>query len=85
MNAMKKLKNLVAKAGYIFLFALVFGVAVFCLRGCASDVSEHEEFDNCLDGGGVWDGAEKRCRHDCLTWNEKDGCVALGELQKSED
>ncbi len=31
----------------------------------------------CIEAGGVWDGAEKRCRYDCLTWNEKDGCVLL--------
>ena len=32
---------------------------------------------DCLDNGGVWDGAAARCRCDCLTWNEKDGCVPL--------
>ncbi len=37
--------------------------------------------DICLDDGGVWDGAEKRCRHDCLTWNERDGCVPLEKMK----
>ena len=34
---------------------------------------------DCLDNGGVWDGAAARCRCDCLTWNEEDGCVPLPE------
>ncbi len=35
----------------------------------------------CLENGGVWDGAEKRCRYDCLTWNERDGCVPLEKMK----
>lgn len=34
---------------------------------------------DCLDNGGVWDGVAARCRCDCLTWNEEDGCVPLPE------
>ena len=34
---------------------------------------------DCIDNGGVWDGAAVRCRCDCLTWNEEDGCVPLSE------
>lgn len=34
---------------------------------------------SCLDTGGVWDGDEKRCRKDCLTWNEVNGCIHMDE------
>ena len=37
--------------------------------------------DICLDGGQVWDGDEKRCREDCLTWNKDYGCIKMTEEQ----
>ena len=33
--------------------------------------------DACLDSGQVWDASEKRCREDCLKWNEDYGCIKL--------
>lgn len=33
--------------------------------------------DSCLDSGLVWDGEQKRCRNDCLTWRLDTGCVPL--------
>ena len=29
----------------------------------------------CADNGYVWDEDRQECRDDCLTWNEKEGCV----------
>lgn len=34
---------------------------------------------SCVSDGKVWDDSQKICRDDCLTWNEKDGCVPLVE------
>ena len=71
------MKKVLVKFWYAALFVAVFGVAVLFLMEGNGTVSEQEMFDNCLDGGGVWDGMEKRCRDDCLTWNETEGCVPL--------
>lgn len=32
-----------------------------------------------MDFGNVWDGDEKRCRKDCLTWNKVNGCIYMNE------
>ena len=31
----------------------------------------------CLDGGEIYDPEQKICRSDCLTWDEKIGCVPI--------
>ena len=31
----------------------------------------------CLDIGKIYDPVQKICRDDCLTWNEKIGCVPI--------
>lgn len=31
----------------------------------------------CLDAGKIYDPEQKICRDDCLTWDEKVGCVAI--------
>ena len=36
------------------------------------------EISICHDDSGVWDYNEHRCRFDCLTWNDTDGCVKGG-------
>ena len=34
--------------------------------------------DICLDSeGGVWDLDHNICRHDCLKWTKKEGCIPL--------
>ncbi len=38
---------------------------------------EYDAREICIDDGKVWDGDLQKCRDDCLTWNEKDGCVPL--------
>ncbi len=38
---------------------------------------EYDAKEICIDDGKVWDGDLQKCRDDCLTWNEKDGCVPL--------
>ena len=34
---------------------------------------------NCAEDGKVWDYNEKRCRDDCLAWNEVNGCIYMDE------
>lgn len=31
----------------------------------------------CVSDGKVWDSSENRCRDDCLSWNEEQGCIPL--------
>ena len=38
-----------------------------------------DEVGDCAENGKVWDYNEKRCRDDCLTWNEVNGCVYMDE------
>ena len=33
----------------------------------------------CAEDGKVWDYREKRCRDDCLAWNEVKGCIYMDE------
>ena len=40
------------------------------------------EISICHDDSGVWDYNEHRCRFDCLTWNDTDGCVKEGNLSE---
>lgn len=38
-----------------------------------------DEVGDCAENGKVWDYNEKRCRDDCLTWNEVNGCIYMDE------
>ncbi|MBE6453011.1 MAG: hypothetical protein E7012_05945 [Alphaproteobacteria bacterium] len=40
-----------------------------------------DDAGTCLDIGGVWDGTEKRCRNDCLTWRKDYGCIKFTPQQ----
>lgn len=33
----------------------------------------------CLDGGQIYDPIQKKCRSDCLTWDDEVGCVPITE------
>ena len=45
-----------------------------------------DEKARCLDIGQIYDPEQKICRNDCLTWDEKIGCVAITErnIRKKE-
>ena len=54
------------------ILALV-GLAVTC-------IFLYYLFDNkahCLDIGKIYDPVQKICRDDCLTWDDKQGCVPI--------
>ena len=46
-----------------------------------------DEKAHCLDLGQIYDPEQKICRDDCLTWDEKIGCVAITEenIRKKEN
>lgn len=70
---MKKLLNILR---YFFWTMVVIPPMLFwaIIIGYFFDDAGH-----CLDGGGVWDYDEKRCREDCLTWNKVNGCIYIDE------
>lgn len=40
----------------------------------------------CIESGKVWDSAQKKCRDDCRTWNEIEGCVPLdGTIEQQQE
>lgn len=53
----------------------VIGIIIFCVLGYLL----FDEKANCLDLGKIYDPEQKICRDDCLTWDEKIGCVAITE------
>ena len=38
----------------------------------------------CLDIGKIYDPVQKICRDDCLTWNDKIGCVPITEENREK-
>ena len=62
------------KKHYLILAACL--IVFFAM--CFSPIMQYSRLlDACLSNGHVWDGDLQQCRDDCLTWNEKDGCVPL--------
>ncbi len=58
----------IGSAFRLFFWVVVIGLCLIWI---------YDQDGSCIDVGGVWDNVEKRCRYDCLTWNEEDGCVPL--------
>lgn len=54
------------------IFAII-GVMFFCILGYLF----LDEKANCLDLGKIYDPIQKICRDDCLTWDEKAGCIPI--------
>lgn len=48
-------------------------ISIICVIEYCDDTDK--DISICHDDGGVWDYSENRCRFDCLTWNNIDGCV----------
>lgn len=66
----------------IWRFLYYFGVLTTVVLVIAIIVILYKEpywfaIDSCFDTGGVWDYNERRCREDCLKWNEAYGCIKL--------
>ena len=58
---------------------------VLVLLGCLGGVLYYYMYPAkfCAQMNQVWDGDEKRCRDDCLVWNEANGCVYLNEEHRA--
>lgn len=75
-NFMKILFNFYLKictfAGFMVVTLCLFGSLYLFIID-----SDFLDIDVCLDAGKVWDYEQKICRDDCLTWNDKIGCVPI--------
>ena len=62
---------------------LIMAVIVYGTWSC---VYYYLVVDTCFDiEHGVWDPEQKRCRHDCLKWTEREKCIPLdADCDKSE-
>ena len=71
------MKNTKMKAILKILWNLlaVIGIIIICVLGYLF----FDEKANCLDLGKIYDPEQKICRDDCLTWDEKIGCVPITE------
>lgn len=56
-------------------FLAVIGIIIICVFGYLL----FDEKANCLDLRKIYDPEQKICRDDCLTWDEKIGCVPITE------
>jgi len=65
--------------GLKHLHYIILGICliVLYLSANAAPLQHARARDICFDHGKVWDGDLQKCRDDCLTWNEKEGCVPL--------
>ncbi len=74
MASMKNTKmKAILKISWNFL--AVIGIIIICVFGYLL----FDEKANCLDLGKIYDSEQKICRDDCLTWDEKIGCVPITE------
>lgn len=69
------MKNIRIKTILKIFFSLlaIIGIMIIC-------IFFYLLFDrkaNCLDLGKIYDPEQKICRNDCLTWDEKIGCVPI--------
>lgn len=67
-KVLKRISSILAVIilGFVVLFVLY-----------KTGLIEYDARETCIDDGKVWDGDLQKCRDDCLTWNEKNGCVPL--------
>ena len=64
------LKTCVKFLWSIFALIGILIISIFCYLF-------FDEKANCLDLGKIYDPEQKICRDDCLTWDEKIGCVPI--------
>jgi len=72
--------KIVLRAFYgIFAVLALIVICIFCYLF-------FDEQAKCLDLGKIYDPEQKICRDDCLTWDEKIGCVPISEenIRKKE-
>lgn len=70
------MKNFLKVLRYVFWTLVIIPSMLFwaIIIGFWFDDAGH-----CASDGKVWDGSEKRCREDCLTWNKINGCIYMDE------
>ena len=75
-----KLKNIIK---YLFLLlwkpCVIIGLGICFIWLIASD-----DKAGCLDQGKIYDPIQDICRDDCLTWDDKIGCVPITEENREK-
>lgn len=71
------MKNTKMKAILKILWNLLAVISIIII--CVFGYLFFDEKANCLDLGKIYDPEQKICRDDCLTWDEKIGCVPITE------
>ena len=61
----------------IFALIILTFISVLCYL-------HFDEKAHCLDIGKIYDPIQKICRDDCLTWDEKYGCIPITEENKKK-
>lgn len=74
---MASMKNTKMKAILKILWNLLAVIVMIII--CVFGYLFFDEKANCLDLGKIYDPEQKICRDDCLTWDEKIGCVPITE------
>lgn len=74
---MASMKNTKMKAILKILWNLLAVISIIII--CVFGYLFFDEKANCLDLGKIYDPEQKICRDDCLTWDEKIGCVPITE------
>ena len=77
---MKKFRKLIKNIAIISLVLSLSLISIICVIEYCDDTDK--DISICHDDSGVWDYNEHRCRFDCLTWNDTDGCVKEGNLSE---
>lgn len=62
-----------------FKFFLIFLSIIGALFIYSISILYLDDKSYCLDIGKIYDPIQKICRDDCLTWDDKTGCVPITE------
>ena len=74
--AIRSIKIIIKALIGLFALFLLFHLVMYIIDPYSA------EKDSCMyDSYGSWDDSEKRCREDCVRWEEKYGCIKITEQQ----
>lgn len=69
------MKNIKRFLRFFLISLIIIGILIICL--ILFLISDDKVY--CLDIGKIYDPVNKICRDDCLTWDDKIGCVPITE------
>ena len=71
------MKNIRKIVKYILFCFVILLVSIYCFFELDMKVA-------CLDSGEIYDPIQKKCRNDCLTWDDNIGCVPITEENRKK-